>query len=72
MFKASATGCVHNNSSKKCAFCRYWYDPTNEHIEPKNPLAGLWFYDTCAKEQCLKYGIKKNSISYCDKFESKL
>ncbi len=72
MFKHFGTGCISNGSIKKCAFCKYWYDLTNKHIEPKNTLAGLWFYDVDAREQCLKWGIKKSSISLCDKFECKL
>ena len=23
--------------SKKCAFCKYWYDPQNQAIMPKTP-----------------------------------
>lgn len=27
---------------KRCAFCRYWYDPTNSAIQPKAPNINLW------------------------------
>ena len=40
--------------TKKCAFCKYWYDPTNAHIKPIAPGIGLWEYDTNAKCKCLK------------------
>ena len=27
------------------AFCKYWYDPTHEHMKPKSPAGGFWEYD---------------------------
>lgn len=30
---------------KKCAFCKYWYDPTNSAISPRSPKINLWEYD---------------------------
>ena len=39
-------------AKKNCAFCRYWYDPTNSAIRPKSGV--YWEYDTDAKRRCMK------------------
>ena len=40
-------------NQKICAFCKYWYDPTNSAISPKNPYMGIWEYDREATSKCL-------------------
>ena len=61
---------------KICAFCKYWYDPTNAAISPVNPRSGLWEYDREAKCPCLKQANARNlRPSYaqgCDKYECKI
>ena len=42
------TAAVGNPSIKKCAFCKYWYDPACEMITPST--AGRWKY---------KMGVKR-------------
>ena len=59
-----------------CAFCKYWYDPTNSAIFPKFPQQGLWEYDREAKFPCLKNSnarnLKPSHANACDKFECKI
>ena len=31
--------------NKRCAFCKYWYDPSNSAIKPVNPKNHSWEYD---------------------------
>ena len=46
---------VNVKLSKKCALCKYWYDPTNSAITPVNPKIGIWeINDTDKKSKCLK------------------
>jgi hypothetical protein len=59
-------------TSKKCAFCKYWYDPTNNAIQPSNPKLNLWKYDGNVKNKCLKTNLKKPAHSTCPKYECKL
>lgn len=55
-----------------CAFCKYWYDPTNEAIFPKNPRANFWEFDEKAKKKCLLRNTETKSGISCRKFECKL
>lgn len=57
---------------RKCAFCKYWYDPTNSAISPKYPQRGIWEYDHRAKKKCLKTNMEKTAASFCSKYEPKL
>lgn len=61
-----------NTSIKKCAFCKYWYDPTNSCIEPSFPSVGLWKYDNEMKAKCLKSNMTISSFSNCRHFECKI
>lgn len=45
---------VNTKTVKKCAFCKYWYDPTNSAISPRSPKINLWEYDDKAKCKCLQ------------------
>lgn len=57
---------------RHCAFCKYWYDPTNSAIVPKMPNMGIWEFDSNAKNKCLKTNIEKRAASFCSKYESKI
>lgn len=62
-------------SMKICAFCKYWYDPSNSAIYPKNPLTGLWEYEREAKNLCTKGVYKSPRASYgpaCPEYECKV
>ena len=55
-----------------CAFCKFWYDPTNAHIAPKFPKSNIWEYDPNAKCKCLKCNSDKYAYLSCPKFECKV
>ena len=60
-------------SAKKCAFCKYWYDPTNSGIEPVSPRISLWkIRDLNQKCMCLKKNFQMSASATCGKFELKL
>lgn len=41
-------------TAKKCAFCKYWYDPTNSAISPRSPKINLWEYDDKCKKNAYR------------------
>lgn len=49
---------INLKTAKRCAFCKYWYDPTNSAIEPKNPRSNTWKFDDHCKKMCLKKIMK--------------
>ena len=65
---------VNVKTIKKCAFCKYWYDPTNSAICPKAPNIGLWqIKDINQKCMCLKKNIQMSANAFCSSgYESKL
>lgn len=62
----------NNNSVKKCAFCREWYDPTNSAIRPKAPAVGMWEFNPRAKAMCMQKNIELPSFHFCPKFSCKI
>ena len=65
-------GMANLNVNKMCAFCKHWYDPTNECIAPKAPAIKMWLYDNTAIRQCIKRGVRTKANASCPKYESKL
>ena len=65
---------VNIRQIKKCAFCKYWYDPTNSAIEPKSPAIGLWqIKDINQMCMCMKKNIKTQANAFCGRdFDSKI
>lgn len=63
---------VNIKTIKKCAFCKYWYDPTNSAIFPRSPKINLWDFDTTAKMKCLNKNCDMNANAFCNKYECKL
>lgn len=59
-------------STKICALCSRWYDPTNSAIVPKQPQAGFWEYDHNATRKCMKTGLERPSWASCRDFSCKL
>ena len=52
--------------TKKCAFCKYWNDPTNSAITPKAPAIGMWqINDINQKSMCLKKNIPMQANAFC-------
>lgn len=57
---------VNVKSSKKCAFCKYWYDPTNSAIAPKSPVIGIWeIKDPNQKALCTKRNLQMSAYASC-------
>ena len=59
-------------TAKKCAFCKYWYDPTNSAISPRSPKINLWEYDDKCKKKCLQKNYDMSANAFCGKYECKL
>lgn len=59
-------------SCKKCAFCKFWFDPTFSAIKPESPKINLWSFDSKQKRVCIKKGMDMDADATCGKFESKL
>ena len=55
---------------KRCAFCKYWYDPCNTHIKPQ--FRDIWYFDNTAKCKCLKKNIQMAAFSFCNEYVCKL
>lgn len=53
--------------NKRCAFCKYWYDPSNSAIKPVNPKNHSWEYDEIKSSQCMKnsFNVKRGSWQSC-------
>lgn len=65
---------INIKTTKKCAFCKHWYDPTNSAIAPKSPAIGLWeIKDDNQKSMCLKKNIQMSAGTFCSSnFERKI
>lgn len=64
---------INIRTDKKCAFCKYWYDPTNSAIIPKSTFACLWeIKDVNQKSSCIKRNVQTLASSLCFKYECKL
>lgn len=62
---------LNNKSLKICAFCKYWYDPTNSCISPKSPI-GLWEYNGEIQNKCLLTNFYKYGWMGCTKYTGKI
>ena len=65
---------VNIKNTRKCAFCKYWYDPTNSAIEPRSPKINLWkIKDSNQKCMCVKKNIQMPATAFCSSdFMSKM
>ncbi len=59
-------------STKRCAFCKYWYDTTNQEIESKTPQHNIWAFNERAKKKCLKRNMDMRAMAFCDDYACKL
>jgi len=57
---------------KYCAFCKYWYDPTNQYIQPVSPAYGMWKYETSAKCMCMKKNHPMEAGFRCSNYVCKV
>lgn len=53
-----------------CAFCRHWYNPSNDGIEPGS-APRKWRFDTSKESKCLKRNIQTRANRTCSNFISK-
>lgn len=69
-----ASTVVNIKYSKKCAFCKNWFDPTCSAIEAESPVIGLWkIKDINQKCKCLKKNIPMPANAFCSSdFKSKI
>jgi len=63
---------IKSNRIAKCAFCKYWYDPTNKALKMVNPSAGFWEYDPRMKSRCSERNVETVGGLHCSRFECKL
>ncbi|HAS78398.1 MAG TPA: hypothetical protein DCS38_01415 [Ruminococcus sp.] len=63
---------VNIKASKRCGFCKYWYDPQNQYIQPITPSMGSWKLDTSAKCMCLIRNINISANNGCSRYECKI
>ena len=65
---------VNVKYTKKCAFCKNWYDPTNSVIAPKSPAIGMWeIKDINHKCMCMVKNIPMPAGGFCNRdYESKI
>lgn len=59
---------INIKSYKKCAFCKYWYDPTNSVIQPHLFNVNVWKYDMDIRKMCLKINREMKVSSGCGKY----
>ncbi len=59
-------------STKKCAFCRNWYDPTNSAIRPKSPSVGIWEFDPAVMKPCIVRPGERKAFYCCPDFICKI
>lgn len=60
-------------NGKICAFCKYWYDPTNSYISPQNTTAGFWNFESSAKCSCTKRNFKNVQATFsCSDYKCKV
>ena len=58
---------------KKCAFCKYYYDPSYTVISPKKGQKNVWEYENNIKRPCrLRNNMEMQSHMCCSKFESRI
>lgn len=59
-------------SMKRCAFCKYWYDPTYSAVMPVSPKTNLWSIDSKQQKICTKKNIKMAADAKCSLFQNRL
>lgn len=63
---------LNGNKNARCAFCKYWYDPTNQYIKPSDTKHSIWKFEMNARCLCLKYNLQKGASMRCSYFENKI
>ena len=55
-----------------CAFCKHWYDPSNNAIKPRNPRFNQWEFDDQCRKMCMKKNLEMNANAFCGWYECKI
>ena len=64
---------VGGNAIRKCAFCKYYYDPTNSVINPKRGMKDMWEYETGIRKPCTaRNNMDMPSHNTCPKYVCKI
>lgn len=63
---------INIKNVKKCATCKFWYDPSNSAVSPREPDINLWMIDDKCKNMCLKKNYDMSADAFCGKHECKL
>ncbi len=58
-------------SIRKCAFCKYWYDPTNSAID-KKLQPGKWEFQAGIRKICTFKNTYMKSHQDCAHYECKI
>jgi len=65
-------GQLNPHHMKACAFCKYWYDPTNSAIYPKSPAVGLWEYEQRVVKKCTITNMDRRGCDLCHRYVCKV
>ena len=61
------------SAMRRCAFCKFFNDPTYSVISPKKGCKDMWEYDTQIKKTCIaRNNVEMLSQHTCLKFVSKI
>ena len=64
---------VNIKYARKCAFCKFWYDPTNSNIQPVSPKIGIWqINDTNMRCMCLKKNLQVPAHTSCQMYQGQV
>ncbi len=63
---------INIGSTKRCAFCKHWFDPGDTAIRPRNVKHGLWEYDPDTKRVCEKRRYERPGNAFCNEYECKI
>ena len=72
MFFAIDLSLENIEKTKKCAFCKHWYDPSNSAIKPRNPRFNQWEFDDQRRKMCMKKNLEMNANAFCGWYECKI
>lgn len=61
---------INISTSKLCAFCQYWWDPTCKFIQPH--VGSQWYYESSGRCRCIKKGIETTAATNCNNYKCKI
>ncbi len=63
---------VNIKKVKHCAFCKYWYDPSNKYIFPNSLDDFLWEFKPNVRRKCLKKDVDTQGVDSCPDYKLKI